>query len=92
MEEKNNIKASILIANYNNEKYIEECLNSILNQTYKNIEIIVIDDDSSDNSSKIINKFKDKIIIANKKDKKTKIGSYDQMLSYYNCLNFVIGN
>ena len=71
----NNTKASVLIANYNNEKYIEECLNSILNQTYKNIEIIVIDDDSSDNSSKIINKFKDKIIIANKKDKKTKIGS-----------------
>ena len=38
MEEKNNIKASILIANYNNEKYLEECLNSILNQTYKNIK------------------------------------------------------
>ena len=57
MVEKNNTKASILIANYNNEKYLEECLNSILNQTYKNIEIIVIDDDSSDNSSKIINKF-----------------------------------
>lgn len=91
MVEKNNTKASILIANYNNEKYIEECLNSILNQTYKNIEIIVIDDDSSDNSSKIINKFKDKIIIANKKDKKTKIGSYDQMLSYYNCLNLASG-
>ena len=76
MVEKNNTKASILIANYNNEKYLEECLNSILNQTYKNIEIIVIDDNSSDNSSKIINKFKNKIIIANKKGQKTKIGSY----------------
>ena len=87
----NNIKASILIANYNNEKYLEECLNSILCQTYKNIEIIVLDDSSTDNSQHVLEKFKNQIIIAKKSEKKTNIGSYDQMLSYYNCLKLASG-
>lgn len=41
---------SILIAHYNNYKYFKECYQSILNQTYKNIEIILVDDCSTDNS------------------------------------------
>ncbi len=36
------MKASILIANYNNDKFIIECINSLINQTYKNIEIIFL--------------------------------------------------
>ncbi|QUH26984.1 glycosyltransferase [Serpentinicella alkaliphila] len=48
---------SIVITNYNNGRYIEECLNSILNQTYKEIEIIVIDDGSTDSSEHIIKKW-----------------------------------
>lgn len=43
-------KVSIIIPNYNAEAYIERCLNSILNQNYSNIEIIIIDDGSTDNS------------------------------------------
>lgn len=50
-------KISILIPVYNVEDYIEDCLNSIVNQTYKNIEIIIIDDGSTDNSCEIIKKF-----------------------------------
>lgn len=47
---------SIVISNYNNENYILECLDSILNQSYENIEIIIVDDKSTDNSvSKIKN-------------------------------------
>lgn len=45
---------SIIIPVYNVDKYLDECLNSILNQTYKNLQLIIIDDGSTDNSTKII--------------------------------------
>lgn len=53
------IKISVIIPIYNVENYIEECLNSIINQTIREIEIIVIDDGSKDNSINIVKKFKD---------------------------------
>lgn len=52
-----NIFFSICIPLYNTEKYIEECLNSVLNQTYKNFEIIVIDDGSTDSGAEIVKKY-----------------------------------
>ena len=52
-----NIKFSIIVASYNYENYIEKTLNSLLAQTYKNFEIIVVDDGSKDNSLKVIKKF-----------------------------------
>lgn len=48
---------SLLIANYNNGSFLNDCYKSILNQTYKNIEIIIVDDASTDNSVEIINNF-----------------------------------
>ncbi len=50
-------KISVIIPAYNSEKYIERCLNSIINQSYRNIEIIVVDDCSTDTTSYIIQKF-----------------------------------
>ena len=47
------MKASIIIANFNNAKFIPECINSIQNQTYKNYEIILFDDNSSDDSIQV---------------------------------------
>ena len=47
---------SVIIPMYNVEKYIGECLTSLLNQTLKNIEVIVVDDCSTDNSMAIVNK------------------------------------
>lgn len=57
---------SIVIPIFNAEKYIEECLNSALNQTYKKIEIIVVNDGSTDNSLEVLNAFSDKIRIISK--------------------------
>lgn len=44
---------SVIVPVYNNEKYLEECVNSILNQTYINLEIILVNDGSKDNSGKL---------------------------------------
>lgn len=49
-------KISVIVPVYNTEKYVENTLDSILNQTYKNLEIIVINDGSTDNSKQICEK------------------------------------
>ena len=74
------MKASIVIANYNNSKFINECVESLNNQTYKDIEIIFFDDNSQDNSLEIIKKFENIKIIENKSQ--TKFGSFNQMNAF----------
>ena len=51
---------SIIIPVYNSEKYLEKCLESMLNQTFKDIEVICINDGSTDNSLKILEEYKNK--------------------------------
>ena len=53
-------KISIIIPCYNQEKYLAECLDSVVNQTYQNWEAIVVDDGSTDNSIKIIREYQKK--------------------------------
>lgn len=53
-------KISVIVPVYNVEKYLDECLSSIVNQTYKNLEIICINDGSTDNSLKILERYQDK--------------------------------
>ena len=48
---------SVIIPVYNAEKYLEQCLNSIKNQTYKNFEVIIVNDGSKDNTDSICKKF-----------------------------------
>lgn len=52
-----NIKVSVIIPTHNNEKYLDKCLTSLMAQTLSDIEIIIINDGSTDNSKSIINKF-----------------------------------
>lgn len=50
-------KISIIVPVYNVEKYVEKCIQSLINQSYKNIEIILVDDGSNDRSNKIIDEY-----------------------------------
>lgn len=51
------MKVSVIVPVYNVEKYIDRCLNSLLNQTLDDIEFIIVNDGSPDNSEKIIKKY-----------------------------------
>ena len=54
---------SIIIPIYNSEKYLKECLNSLFEQTYENIEIIAVDDGSTDSSLQILQDYSDRLKI-----------------------------
>ena len=51
------VKFSVIIPVYNVEEYISKCLDSLLDQTYNNFEVLVINDGSKDSSQKIIDKY-----------------------------------
>ena len=53
---------SVIIPVYNVEKYVKKCLTTVVNQTYKNIEIIIVNDGSTDSSKHICQEF-EKIMI-----------------------------
>jgi glycosyltransferase involved in cell wall biosynthesis len=57
MSEKSSIKVSIIVPVYNVELYLEKCLLSLVNQTLQEIEILIVNDGSKDDSQQIINKF-----------------------------------
>ncbi|MDC1128345.1 glycosyltransferase family 2 protein [Candidatus Pelagibacter sp.] len=84
------MKASIVIANYNNSNFIEECINSLKSQTYKNIEIIFFDDNSKDNSINVIKKFSNIKILQNKTQ--TKYGSLNQINAFKKSIEISTGD
>ncbi len=60
-------KISVIIPVYNGEKYIQRCVDSVLNQTYSDIEIIVINDGSTDNTENILKSYSN-IVLINKEN------------------------
>ena len=74
---------SILIASHNKEKYVKRCIKSCTNQTYKNVEIIFVDDNSIDQSYEIAKKFrKVKVFKKKRKKNKNKFNTYFQIDTY----------
>ena len=53
-------KITVIVPVYNVENYLNKCLDSLINQTYKNLEIIVINDGSTDNSGTICQEYAQK--------------------------------
>ena len=85
------MKISILMPTYNDADTIEETLDSVINQTYSNWEIIIIDDGSIDNTKKVIEQYKIK------KDKDNKIvyvkqKNADQLNAILNGINYITGD
>ena len=80
----NQQKISVIITTYNRATLLEEAIKSVLMQTYDNVEIIVIDDCSSDNTKEIVEKFKsDKIIYyKNEKNKGCGINRKEGLAKY----------
>ena len=67
---KKNTKVNIYIPTYNSEQTIAACVKSLLNQSYRNISITIINDCSTDNTLNVLKRFKDKRLkIFNKKNK-----------------------
>jgi glycosyltransferase involved in cell wall biosynthesis len=72
------MRASILINNYNYQEFIDECVSSVVNQSYKDIEIIFFDDASTDNSLEKLKKYFPQLIIISNSEAKAKNNSHNQ--------------
>ena len=93
LKEKENPLVDIILPNYNKGKYLEETINSVINQTYKNWQLYIIDDNSTDNSLKVINKFSDlkkiKIIKLNKNKGPSFCRNYGMRISKAPYISFI---
>ena len=79
---------SIILPTFNSEKYLDSCLKSITRQTYPNMEIIIIDGYSSDNTSNIIKNYEQEINIKLIK-KKTKKKTIPKLLLEPSLISFI---
>ena len=87
------VKSTILINNYNNGLYLEQCLASCINQTHKNLQIILFDDNSTDNSIETINRYRNKIefFVSNSKNRSSS-GPLNQLNILYEALDVIKGD
>ena len=73
----------VIIPNYNSEKYIKKCIESVLNQTFTDFELVIVDDMSTDNSVEIIRSFDDKRVkLIENKEKRYNGGSRNVGIDY----------
>ena len=65
---KSNGKVSVIIPNYNYAKYVGEAIESVMSQSYKDIEIVVVNNGSTDDSMKVLQKYAEKILLINQEN------------------------
>lgn len=84
MKTKYNVKISVILPVFNASKYINDSVNSVLQQTYKNFELIIINDGSTDNSSEILNHLamKDSRIKLYERQNKGLVNTLNEAISY----------
>ena len=73
---------SVIVPVYNVEKYLDRCITSIVEQTYKNLEIILVDDGSPDNSGKICDQWTERDSRIKVIHKKTVVPVIHEILGY----------
>ena len=83
---------SILITNYNKEKFLDKSLKNVCNQNFKNYEIIIFDDCSTDRSINVIKKYKNVKLIVNKTKNKKKSAPLNQINGIIKCFKKSKGN
>ena len=83
---------SILITNYNKERFLDKSLKNVCNQNFKNYEIIIFDDCSTDKSLNIIKKYKKVKLIINKAKNKKDSGPLNQINGIIECFKRSKGN
>ena len=76
-------KIDILLTTYNGEKYLKEQIDSILNQTYQNIQLIISDDCSKDSTREILKEYE-------QKDKRIKVFYQEKNLGYIKNFEFLL--
>ena len=77
------MKVSIILTSYNHEKFIKKSIESVLNQTYKDFRLIILDDCSSDSSWDIIQQFDDERIVAIRNPKNLRTEGFYKALHQY---------
>ena len=88
---------SVIIPVYNGEKYLSLSIESIINQSYKNIELIIVDDGSTDNSKEIIQKFNCKYFFQKNKGQSSALNlgwknASGSILGYLSCDDILENN
>jgi hypothetical protein len=82
------MRVSILIDNYNYEAYVGQCIESALNQTYADIEVIVIDDGSRDGSMNVVRRYADRLVTVLEKPNGGQASAYN--LSFERCTGDIV--
>ena len=84
-----NPKVSIILTSYNHEKFIGHSIESALNQTFSDFELIILDDHSSDHSWEIISEYKDTRIISVRNETNQRIGNIRKAIDSYSSGEFI---